>query len=106
MIWFLVAIFVVGVIYAILKRPKQESPFDEQLRQTPAQLQSSLASGTMHSKRPQQINVPISQAIKLFTHDNSADEQKLLDMVLEAKLDGKNFIIMDQRLYQRLKTKC
>lgn len=46
----------------------------------------------------------IDDANELFVHNSSADEMKLLDIILDAKLDGRESIKIDRALYERLKS--
>lgn len=46
----------------------------------------------------------IDEANELFVHNSSTDEMKLLDIILDAKLDGSESIKIDRALYERLKS--
>lgn len=50
------------------------------------------------------IYLSIEDANELFIHNSSADEMKLLDIILDAKLDGRESIKIDRTLYERLKS--
>ncbi len=51
-------------------------------------------------------NVTLSreEANDLFTHNHSTDEMKLLDVILDATLNGKDYIVIDRSLYERMKS--
>jgi len=44
----------------------------------------------------------IQDANELFIYMDTNDERKLLDIILEAKLDGKDMVKLDMQLYNRL----
>ena len=54
--------------------------------------------------RADYIYLSIEDANELFIHNSSADEMKLLDIILDAKLDGRENIKIDRALYERLRS--
>ena len=54
--------------------------------------------------RANYIYLSIEDANELFIHNSSADEMKLLDIILDAKLDGRESIKIDRALYERLRS--
>lgn len=50
------------------------------------------------------VFLSIDEANDLFTYNHSADEMKLLDVILDATLDGKDYVQIDRPLYERMKS--
>lgn len=48
------------------------------------------------------IFLSIEEAEKLMTHDQSKDDMRVLDLILDAKLDGLNHIKLEREVYERL----
>lgn len=51
------------------------------------------------------VFLPISEANSLMIYDNSREEMKLLDLILDAKLSGTDFIKLDRTTYEILKSR-
>jgi hypothetical protein len=119
MIAVLVIIFFVGLLWAYGKRqtanngiyqptgqptkrkrkrkPKVQSWEKQQKKVWKAKARSAMfkASYVLLSKE---------EANDLFTYNHSADEMKLLDVILDATLDGKDYVQIDRPLYERMKS--
>ena len=68
---------------------------------TKADLESQSTVGNAQSKLCLSIH---RRGKHLFTYNHSADEMKLLDVVLDATLDGKDYVQIDRSLYERMKS--
>ncbi len=50
------------------------------------------------------VLLSIDEANDLFTYNHSADEMKLLDVILDATLNGQDYVQIDRPLYERMKS--
>lgn len=59
-------------------------------------------AGKQAMEEAEYIHLTIEEANNLFLHNSSADEMKLLDIILDAKLDGVDTVKVDRCLYDRM----
>lgn len=116
MIVLLVIVFVVGLAWAYCKhhsanngirqptrqptkrnykhKPKVQSWEKQQKKVWKAKARSAMLKANY-------VVLSIDEANDLFTYNHSADEMKLLDVILDATLDGKDYVQIDRSLYVR-----
>lgn len=107
--------FIIAVIIAVTKRKADEIIIEPQIKPTQKRKNRKVQSYIKYEKKVQQkkgklamdrldnITLSIEEANELFIYNNTTDESTLLDAIIEAKLNGSNFIKLDRYLYDRLK---
>lgn len=107
--------FIIAVIIAATKRKADEIIIEPQIKPTQKRKNRKVQSYRKYEKKVQQkkgklamdrldnITLSIEEANELFIYNNTTDESTLLDAIIEAKLNGSNFITLDRHLYDRLK---
>lgn len=117
MIWALIVVFCIGLIAALSKQRKCNIPTREYsdkstIRKTPQvqpyskyQKKVNRRKGKAAMFRANNLFLSIDEANSLLSHDGTSDEMMLLDLILDAKLNGQKNIIIDRLLYDRLKNK-
>ena len=119
MIAVLVIIFFVGLLWAYgkrqtanngiyqptgrpTKRKRKRKPKVQSWEKQQKQIWKAKARSAM--LKANYVFLSIDEANDLFTYNHSADEMKLLDVVLDATLDGKDYVQIDRSLYERMKS--
>lgn len=119
MIAVLVIIFFIGLLWAYGKRqtandvmyhptgkptkkkrkrkPKVQSWEKQQKKVWKAKARSAMLKANY-------VLLSIDDANDLFTYNHSADEMKMLDVILDAKLNGQAYVKIDRPLYERMKS--
>ncbi len=59
-------------------------------------------AGKRAMEKAEFVHLTIEEASDLFLNNSSADEMRLLDIMLEAKLDGVDTVKVDRHLYNKL----
>lgn len=119
MIAVLVIIFFVGLLWAYGKRHTANNGIHQPTAQPTKRKRKRKSKVQSWQKQQKQILkakarsamlkanyvfLSIDEANDLFTYNHSADEMKLLDVVLDATLDGKDYVQIDRSLYERMKS--
>lgn len=117
MIAVLVIIFFVGLLWAYSKRqtanygcPPADKPTKRKRERKPKvqsweKQQKKIWKAKARSAMLKANYVILSkeEANDLFIYNHSADETKLLDVILDATLDGQDYVQIDRPLYERMK---
>lgn len=119
MIAVLVIIFFVGLLWAFGKRQTANNGIYQPTAQPTKRKRKRKSKVQSWQKQQKQIwkakarsamlktnyvFLSIDEANDLLTYNHSADEMKLLDVVLDATLDGKDYVQIDRSLYERMKS--
>lgn len=79
------------------RKPKAQSWEKQQKKVWKAKARSAMLKANF-------VFLSIDEVNDLFTYNHSADEMKLLDVILDATLDGKDYVQIDRSLYERMKS--
>lgn len=119
MIAVLVIIFFVGLLWAYGKRQTANNGIYQPTGQTTKRKRKRKPKVQSWEKQQKQIwkakarsamlkanyaFLSIDEASDLFTYNHSTDEMKLLDVILDAKLNGQAYVKIDRPLYERMKS--
>lgn len=119
MIAVLVIIFFVGLLWAYGKRQTASNGIYQPTGQTTKRKRKRKPKVQSWEKQQKQIwkakarsamlkanyaFLSIDEANDLFTYNHSTDEMKLLDVILDAKLNGQAYVKIDRPLYERMKS--
>lgn len=119
MIAVLVIIFFVGLLWAYGKRQTANNGIYQPTGQTTKRKRKRKPKVQSWEKQQKQIwkakarsvmlkanyaFLSIDEANDLFTYNHSTDEMKLLDVILDAKLNGQAYVKIDRPLYERMKS--
>lgn len=119
MIAVLVIIFFVGLLWAYGKRQTANNGIYQPTGQTTKRKRKRKPKVQSWEKQQKQIwkakarsamlkanyaFLSIDEANYLFTYNHSTDEMKLLDVILDAKLNGQAYVKIDRPLYERMKS--
>lgn len=119
MIAVLVIIFFVGLLWAYGKRQTANNGIYQPTGQTTKRKRKRKPKMQSWEKQQKQIwkakarsamlkanyaFLSIDEANDLFTYNHSTDEMKLLDVILDAKLNGQAYVKIDRPLYERMKS--
>lgn len=119
MIAVLVIIFFVGLLWAYGKRQTANNGIYQPTGQTTKRKRKRKPKVQSWEKQQKQIRkakarsamlkanyafLSIDEANDLFTYNHSTDEMKLLDVILDAKLNGQAYVKIDRPLYERMKS--
>lgn len=119
MIAVLVIIFFVGLLWAYGKRQTANNGIYQPTGQTTKRKRKRKPNVQSWEKQQKQIwkakarsamlkanyaFLSIDEANDLFTYNHSTDEMKLLDVILDAKLNGQAYVKIDRPLYERMKS--
>lgn len=119
MIAVLVIIFFVGLLWAYGKRQTANNVIYQPTGQTTKRKRKRKPKVQSWEKQQKQIwkakarsamlkanyaFLSIDEANDLFTYNHSTDEMKLLDVILDAKLNGQAYVKIDRPLYERMKS--
>jgi hypothetical protein len=119
MIAVLVIIFFVGLLWAYGKRQTANNGIYQPTGQTTKRKRKRKPKVQSWEKQQKQILkakarsamlkanyafLSIDEANDLFTYNHSTDEMKLLDVILDAKLNGQAYVKIDRPLYERMKS--
>lgn len=119
MIAVLVIIFFVGLLWAYGKRQTANNGIYQPTGQTTKKKRKRKPKVQSWEKQQKQIwkakarsamlkanyaFLSIDEANDLFTYNHSTDEMKLLDVILDAKLNGQAYVKIDRPLYERMKS--
>lgn len=119
MIAVLVIIFFVGLLWAYGKRqtanygmcqPTGQPTKRKRKRKPKAQSWKKQQKAIWKAKarsamlKANYVFLSIDEANGLFTYNHSADEKKLLDVILDATLNGQAYVKIDRPLYERMKS--
>lgn len=119
MIAVLVIIFFVGLLWAYGKRQTANNGIYQPTGQTAKRKRKRKPKVQSWEKQQKQIwkakarsamlkanyaFLSIDEANDLFTYNHSTDEMKLLDVILDAKLNGQAYVKIDRPLYERMKS--
>lgn len=117
MIAVLVIIFFVGLLWAYGKRQTANNGIYQPTGQTrkrkrkpkvqsweKQQKQIWKAKARSAMLKANYAFLSIDEANDLFTYNHSTDEMKLLDVILDAKLNGQAYVKIDRPLYERMKS--
>ena len=119
MIAVLVIIFFVGLLWAYGKRQTANNGIYQPTGQTTKRKRKRKPKVQSWEKQQKQIwkakarsamlkanyaFLSIDEANGLFTYNHSTDEMKLLDVILDAKLNGQAYVKIDRPLYERMKS--
>lgn len=119
MIAVLVIIFFVGLLWAYGKRQTANNGIYQPTGQTTKRKRKRKPKVQSWEKQQKQIwkakarsamlkanyaFLSIDEANNLFTYNHSTDEMKLLDVILDAKLNGQAYVKIDRPLYERMKS--
>ena len=119
MIAVLVIIFFVGLLWAYGKRQTANNGIYQPTGQTTKRKRKRKPKVQSWEKQQKQIwkakarsamlkanyaFLSIDDANDLFTYNHSTDEMKLLDVILDAKLNGQAYVKIDRPLYERMKS--
>lgn len=119
MIAVLVIIFFVGLLWAYGKRQTANNGIYQPTGQTTKRKRKRKPKVQSWEKQQKQIwkakarsamlkanyaFLSIDEANDLFTYNHSTDEMKLLDVILDAKLNGQAYVKIDHPLYERMKS--
>lgn len=119
MIAVLVIIFFVGLLWAYGKRQTANNSIYQPTGQTTKRKRKRKPKVQSWEKQQKQIwkakarsamlkanyaFLSIDEANDLFTYNHSTDEMKLLDVILDAKLNGQAYVKIDRPLYERMKS--
>lgn len=119
MIAVLVIIFFVGLLWAYGKRQTANNGIYQPTGQTTKRKWKRKPKVQSWEKQQKQIwkakarsamlkanyaFLSIDEANDLFTYNHSTDEMKLLDVILDAKLNGQAYVKIDRPLYERMKS--
>lgn len=119
MIAVLVIIFFVGLLWAYGKRQTANNGIYQPTGQTTKRKRKRKPKVQSWKKQQKQIwkakarsamlkanyaFLSIDEANDLFTYNHSTDEMKLLDVILDAKLNGQAYVKIDRPLYERMKS--
>ena len=119
MIAVLVIIFFVGLLWAYgkrqtasngiyqptgrpTKRKRKRKPKVQSWEKQQKQIWKAKARSAM--LKANYAFLSIDEANDLFTYNHSTDEMKLLDVILDAKLNGQAYVKIDRPLYERMKS--
>lgn len=119
MIVLLVIVFVIGFVWAYCKHHSADNGIRQPTR--PPTKRNWKRNLNVQAWKKQQKNVwknkarsamlkanykllSIDEANELFTYNHSADEKKLLDVILDATLNGQDYVQIDHPLYERMKS--
>lgn len=119
MIAVLVIIFFVGLLWAYgkrqtanngiyqptgptTKRKRKRKPKVQSWEKQQKQIWKAKARSAM--LKANYAFLSIDEANNLFTYNHSTDEMKLLDVILDAKLNGQAYVKIDRPLYERMKS--
>lgn len=119
MIAVLVIIFFVGLLWAYGKRQTANNGIYQPTGQTTKRKRKRKPKVQSWEKQQKQIwkaqarsamlkanyaFLSIDEANDLFTYNHSTDEMKLLNVILDAKLNGQAYVKIDRPLYERMKS--
>ena len=119
MIAVLVIIFFVGLLWAYGKRQTANNGIYQPTGRSPKRKRKRKPKVQSWEKQQKQIwkakarsamlkanyaFLSIDEANDLFTYNHSTDEMKLLDVILDAKLNGQAYVKIDRPLYERMKS--
>lgn len=119
MIAVLVIIFFVGLLWAFGKRQTANNGIYQPTAQPTKRKRKRKPKVQSWEKQQKQIwkakarsamlkanyaFLSIDEANDLFTYNHSTDEMKLLDVILDAKLNGQAYVKIDRPLYERMKS--
>lgn len=115
MIAVLFALFIIGLIFAFGKQSntdKETAKREPNKKKRNPKVQSwhkyqkKAWKAKAHSAtfKAQFVVLSIDEANELFVYNHSEDEMMLIDVILDAKLNGTNFVKIDRSLYERMKS--
>ncbi len=84
------------------KRKRKRKPKVQSWKKQQKQIWKAKARTAMW--KANNVTLSREEANDLFTHNHSADEMKLLDVILDATLNGNDYIVIDRSLYERMKS--
>lgn len=115
MILTLIVIFALGLIVALFKSPKDNAISNNDTASPPKRKKQKVQPYHKYQKKVNQRKakaamfqannavLDLDEANSLLAHNGSDDEMHLLDLILDAKLDGRKHIVVERSLYERLK---